>query len=153
MFGYVLHPYIPSLYTQFAESVAHSFSLLIGPINHLKHLISAERLPFSVVYFSSLGLTLYFALGVRTPSPHIHPITPPLISPVCLKIGPFVPWIPLVRRSPSYGPHCLCPCLLPRWHANTSHGRPTCSTWCRQSFTPLIGGFPSSHLGRYGPSP
>jgi Got1/Sft2-like family len=48
----------------------HRFSVLIGPINHLKHLISKERLPFSIAYLSSLGLTLYFALGVRqSPKP------------------------------------------------------------------------------------
>ena len=27
--------------------------------------MSKERLPFSIAYLSSLGLTLYFALGVR----------------------------------------------------------------------------------------
>ncbi|KAI0053473.1 ER-to-golgi vesicle protein transport Sft2 [Auriscalpium vulgare] len=43
--------------------VMFGFSVLIGPINHLKHLISAERLPFSIAYLASLGLTLYFALG------------------------------------------------------------------------------------------
>ncbi|KAJ7777510.1 Got1/Sft2-like family-domain-containing protein [Mycena maculata] len=43
--------------------VMFGFSVLIGPINHIKHLVSAERLPFTLVYFSSLGLTLYFALG------------------------------------------------------------------------------------------
>ena len=42
-----------------------SFSVLIGPINHLKHLCSKERLPFSFVFLSSLALTLYFSLGVR----------------------------------------------------------------------------------------
>lgn len=41
------------------------FSVLIGPINHLKHLLSKERLPFTCAYVTSLGLTLYFALGVR----------------------------------------------------------------------------------------
>ncbi|KAJ3904081.1 Got1/Sft2-like family-domain-containing protein [Lentinula edodes] len=41
------------------------FSVLIGPINHLKHLVSKERLPFTFIYFSSLGATLYFSLGVR----------------------------------------------------------------------------------------
>jgi hypothetical protein len=30
----------------------------------LKHLMSQERLPFSLTYFGSLGLTLYFAIGV-----------------------------------------------------------------------------------------
>ena len=34
-------------------------------MNHIRHLVSTERLPFSVAYLSSLGLTLYFALGVR----------------------------------------------------------------------------------------
>jgi len=42
------------------------FSVLIGPINHIKHLVSKERLPFSLVYFASLGLTLYFSLGRKS---------------------------------------------------------------------------------------
>ncbi|KIK97849.1 hypothetical protein PAXRUDRAFT_135462 [Paxillus rubicundulus Ve08.2h10] len=42
------------------------FSILIGPINHIKHLVSKERLAFSAVYFSSLGLTLYFSLGAKS---------------------------------------------------------------------------------------
>ncbi|KAF9477987.1 ER-to-golgi vesicle protein transport Sft2 [Pholiota conissans] len=46
--------------------VMFGFSVLIGPINHFKHLISKERLPFSAVYFGSLGLTLYFALGAQS---------------------------------------------------------------------------------------
>ncbi|KAF8622610.1 hypothetical protein AX15_006868 [Amanita polypyramis BW_CC] len=46
--------------------VMFGFSILIGPINHIKHLISPERLPFSAVYFSSLGLTLYFSLGAKS---------------------------------------------------------------------------------------
>ncbi|KAF4611848.1 hypothetical protein D9613_003774 [Agrocybe pediades] len=46
--------------------VMFGFSVLIGPINHIKHLISKDRLPFSLVYFGSLGLTLYFALGLHS---------------------------------------------------------------------------------------
>ncbi|KAH7909314.1 Got1/Sft2-like family-domain-containing protein [Hygrophoropsis aurantiaca] len=46
--------------------VMFGFSVLIGPINHLKHLITKERLPFSLVYFGSLGLTLYFAIGLKS---------------------------------------------------------------------------------------
>jgi len=38
------------------------FSVLIGPINHLKHLVSKERLPFTLIYFGSLGSTLLFSL-------------------------------------------------------------------------------------------
>jgi Got1/Sft2-like family len=41
------------------------FSILSGPIAHLKHILSKERLPFSVAYFGSLALTMYFALGPR----------------------------------------------------------------------------------------
>ena len=58
---------------------AASFSVLIGPINHLKHLCSKERLPFSFVFLSSLALTLYFSLGVR-------PMSRPLLATAL--IGP-----------------------------------------------------------------
>jgi len=43
-----------------------SFSLLWGPVNHLKHLLSAGRLPFTVSYFGTMGATLYFALSVSS---------------------------------------------------------------------------------------
>ncbi|EIN05834.1 SFT2-domain-containing protein [Punctularia strigosozonata HHB-11173 SS5] len=46
--------------------VMFGFSVLIGPINHIKHLISKERLPFTVAYFSSLALTIYFSVGVHS---------------------------------------------------------------------------------------
>ncbi|KAF8064190.1 Got1/Sft2-like family-domain-containing protein, partial [Lyophyllum atratum] len=66
-------PFLAVRPTKFALSfslgsllVMFGFSVLIGPINHLKHLVSAERLPFSVVYFASLGLTLYFSLGPKS---------------------------------------------------------------------------------------
>jgi hypothetical protein len=41
------------------------FTILSGPVAHLKHIMSKERLPFSVAYFSSLGLTIYFSLGPK----------------------------------------------------------------------------------------
>lgn len=50
--------------TFFAASRNHL--LMDPPPVDLKHIMSKERLPFSVAYFGSLGLTLYFALGVRT---------------------------------------------------------------------------------------
>lgn len=46
--------------------VMFGFSVLIGPLNHLKHLVSKERLLFSIAYLASLGLTLYFALGAHS---------------------------------------------------------------------------------------
>ncbi|EED81114.1 predicted protein [Postia placenta Mad-698-R] len=59
--------YIPLRSTERLGSllVMFGFSVLIGPLNHLKHIVSKERLPFSIAYLASLGLTLYFALGVR----------------------------------------------------------------------------------------
>jgi len=42
------------------------FAILVGPINHLKHLVSKERLPFTIPYFVSLGLTLYFSVGLKS---------------------------------------------------------------------------------------
>ncbi|ROT85375.1 hypothetical protein C7M84_015651 [Penaeus vannamei] len=43
-----------------------SFSFLWGPVNHLKHLFSSERLVFTSVYFLSLFATLYFALSLQS---------------------------------------------------------------------------------------
>jgi len=43
-----------------------SFSFLYGPYNHLVHLFSKERLPFTVVYFITLSATLYFAMGLQS---------------------------------------------------------------------------------------
>lgn len=41
-----------------------SVALLRGPLSHIKHMISMERLPFTVSYVGSMILTLYAALGV-----------------------------------------------------------------------------------------
>jgi hypothetical protein len=54
--------------------------LLLTTDPSAKHLLSQERLPFTATYFGSIGLTLYFAVGVRCPlsSHHIslHYTTP-----------------------------------------------------------------------------
>lgn len=42
------------------------FAVLVGPVAHFKHLISPERLPFSIAYVGSLAMTMYFAVGVST---------------------------------------------------------------------------------------
>ena len=42
----------------------NSFALLWGPTNHLKHLLSAQRLPFTTAYFGSMFATLYFSMWV-----------------------------------------------------------------------------------------
>jgi len=46
--------------------VMFGFAFLVGPITHLKHLVSKERLPFSAAYISSLALTIYFAISVKS---------------------------------------------------------------------------------------
>lgn len=43
-----------------------SFSLLVGPMNHLKSMLSQERLPFTLMYLGSMIATLYAALVVRS---------------------------------------------------------------------------------------
>ncbi|KAG9019605.1 protein transport protein sft2 [Tulasnella sp. 427] len=42
--------------------VMFGFAVLSGPINHLKHLVAPERLPFSAAYIGSLVATLYFSV-------------------------------------------------------------------------------------------
>lgn len=44
---------------------------LMGPFVYMRHLISGSRLPFTAAYFGSIALTLYFAIGVSSPS-YIH---------------------------------------------------------------------------------
>lgn len=63
MFGFVVLDFLSHRDVSCVDS-SPRFSVLIGPINHIKHLVSKDRLPFSLVYLGSLGLTLYFALGV-----------------------------------------------------------------------------------------
>ena len=46
-----------------------SWAALMGPRVYLQHLLSGPRLPFTAAYFGSIGLTLYFAIGVRDPLP------------------------------------------------------------------------------------
>lgn len=84
------------------------FAVLVGPLNHLKHLISRERLPFSFAYITSLALTLYFSIGVRN---FALPV-----SPVSNKItGPFIHRITRVCNHPDGQSTDICICLLPRW--------------------------------------
>ncbi|KAI8097824.1 Got1/Sft2-like family-domain-containing protein [Gilbertella persicaria] len=42
-----------------------SVALLRGPWAHTKHMISKERLPFTISYVGSMALTLYAAIGIR----------------------------------------------------------------------------------------
>lgn len=54
------------LYTFGSLFIIASFSLLWGPVNHIKHLLSAERLPFTCAYFGTMFATLYFSLYVHS---------------------------------------------------------------------------------------
>ncbi|XP_064386280.1 uncharacterized protein LOC135334849 [Halichondria panicea] len=42
-----------------------SFSFLWGPWEHVKHLLSVSRLPFTISYLTTIALTLYCALGLH----------------------------------------------------------------------------------------
>ena len=50
--------------TRLTEHTSLSFAVLMGPIAHIKHLLSRERLPFSAAYITSLALTIYFSVSV-----------------------------------------------------------------------------------------
>lgn len=54
------------LYTMGSLFTICSFSFLWGPLNHLRHLFSRDRLPFTAAYFGTLCATLYFALHVQS---------------------------------------------------------------------------------------
>lgn len=54
------------LYTLGSVFFLMSFSALWGPVNHLKHLFSGDRLLFSLVYFLTIGATLYFSMWKRS---------------------------------------------------------------------------------------
>ncbi|PTU22471.1 hypothetical protein P175DRAFT_0433622 [Aspergillus ochraceoroseus IBT 24754] len=43
-----------------------SWAVLMGPKTYAKHLVSGPRLPFTAAYFGSIGLTLYFAIGLHS---------------------------------------------------------------------------------------
>jgi len=69
---FVLFPYMIALPTKFAilwslGSILFlsSWAAMMGPWTYAKHLISTPRLPFTTTYFGSIGLTLYFSLGLR----------------------------------------------------------------------------------------
>lgn len=52
-----------------------SFAFLWGPYNHMKHLFSAGRLPFTTAYFGTLFATLYFSLWVSNYFVFISPLS------------------------------------------------------------------------------
>lgn len=54
------------LYTMGSLFFLMSFSALWGPVNHLKHLFSGDRILFSAVYFMTIGATLYFSMWRRS---------------------------------------------------------------------------------------
>lgn len=43
----------------------YSFSMLWGPVNHLKHLINVDRLPFSITYIITLIGTIFYSIWVN----------------------------------------------------------------------------------------
>jgi len=54
------------LFTFGSVFIVLSFAILLGPVSHLKHQFSRERLPFTLAYFGSLIATLYFAMEMQS---------------------------------------------------------------------------------------
>ncbi|KAG9307329.1 hypothetical protein G9A89_017157 [Geosiphon pyriformis] len=53
-------------YTMGSLFVLTSFALLHGPMAHLRHILSMQRLPFTFAYLGSMIATLYFAVGLHS---------------------------------------------------------------------------------------
>lgn len=74
-----------------------SWAVLMGPWSYAKHLVSGSRLPFTAAYFGSIGLTLYFAIGVRisffcrssssSSYPNQYPHTPFVLSHISRRVA------------------------------------------------------------------
>ncbi|KAK2073126.1 hypothetical protein P8C59_007430 [Phyllachora maydis] len=43
-----------------------SFAVMMGPVPYVQHLTSGNRMPFTTAYFGSIGMTLYFSLGLHS---------------------------------------------------------------------------------------
>ena len=54
------------LYTMGSLFTIGSFAVLWGPVNHVKHIFSYGRLPFTLAYFGSMFATLYSALVIKS---------------------------------------------------------------------------------------
>lgn len=98
--------------------------MLQGPITQLKHMVTAERLPFTGAYIGSLVLTLYFALGVR---PRFSFSFRSPANEVCSGDLIFPP-----SSAPSSNAQLWFPTLSPTFRASSSllkSGNLTHSTW------------------------
>ncbi|GAO51088.1 hypothetical protein G7K_5200-t1 [Saitoella complicata NRRL Y-17804] len=60
-----------------------SFAALQGPISYFKHLFSGSRIPFTATYFTSMVLTIYFALGLQST---ILTVVSAAVQVVCLVV-------------------------------------------------------------------
>lgn len=90
--------------------------MLSGPLNHLKHLVSPARLPFSAAYVGSLGLTLYFSAVVRIRLPHSRKL-PQHITHSAAQI---LHWESYIRHSSDYCTYRLYRHVFSRRMANNT---------------------------------
>ncbi len=70
-----------------------SFAAIMGPWAYVQHLASTPRLPFTAAYFGSLGLTLYFSVGV-SPRSFFRQNKPASML--------------RLRLAPKHAPHAVC---------------------------------------------
>jgi hypothetical protein len=87
-----------------------SFAAMMGPLAYAQHLLSTPRLPFTAAYFGSIGMTLYFAIGVSQTAP----------PPSCVELGRGVAlqrglYVNSRRSSKALSSLCCAPSSS--WHA------------------------------------
>ncbi len=88
--------------------------------------MSKERLPFSIAYLSSLGLTLYFALGVR----HIYQTSSYAGHADGWFLASFIFWVSDRCRDSSHRTCLIRSSLFSRRHTNITLWRPDGAPRC-----------------------
>lgn len=84
-------------------NISFSFSFLWGPMNHIKHLFSVPRLPFTTAYIGTILATLYFSLWVNTCSNHIKNFDSLIHRSIHkVKLFGFVPYLILIKYLHQY---------------------------------------------------
>ncbi|RKO97197.1 hypothetical protein CXG81DRAFT_12787 [Caulochytrium protostelioides] len=78
------------LYTMGSLLALLGIAVLHGLSAHLAHLCSAERLPFTLCYFGTMGLTLYLSFAHK---PHLLIIFASIAQMLCL-VWYFVSYLP-----------------------------------------------------------
>lgn len=104
-----------------------SFAAVMGPWQYVAHLASTPRLPFTAAYFGSLGLTIYFSMGVSRPPRYFASLYALLSPPLAAQHHPH----PILGPLPTGLPDLVSCELLPDGLHRAADGH---YVWLPQSY-------------------